>query len=274
MCSLVTCSLVWERLKANARIWPQPLSFLVMLVGPHFHRLIKLPEFFSPLKLSKSFLFHFSRDSFASYLSEDAMALQDGSAQDELPFNSAVGETNAEAETPVVSLDSAVGERPLAWRVHFSAADVEAIQNVRGIANLRQLMLDVKVRGPVGWRPVLAHHTTTACQPRKQTGTIDSLIVGGLDKVTWRNNQFEVTTLLPNAFADGDRISIEAVGSSTNMKGAKENCVHKLLSLLLALGPEKVHLHPNFFIVKTAYDFWWMKLGRPTSIFFTGRVLP
>ena len=74
------------------------------------------------------------------------MALQDGSAQDELPFNSAVGETNAEAEapvvpfnsavgetnaeaeTPVVSLDSAVGERPLAWSVHFSAADVEAIQ--------------------------------------------------------------------------------------------------------------------------------------------------
>ena len=218
MCSLVTCSLVWERLKANARIWPQPLSFLVMLVGPHFHRLIKPPEFFSPLKLSKSFLFHLSRDSFASYLSEDAMALQDGSAQDELafnsavgetnaeaeapvvPFNSAVGETNAEAETPVVSLDSAVGERPLAWSVQFSAADVERIQNVRGIANLRRLMLDVKLRGPTGWRPVLAYHTTTACQPRKQTGTIDSLVVGGLDRVTLRNNQFEVTVLLPNAF--------------------------------------------------------------------------
>ena len=81
MCSLVTCSLVWERLKANARIWPQPLSFLVMLVGPHFHRVVKTPEFFCQLKLSKSFLFHLSRDSFASYLSEDAMALQDGSAQ-------------------------------------------------------------------------------------------------------------------------------------------------------------------------------------------------
>ena len=107
------------------------------------------------------------------------MALQDGSAQDELPFNSAVGETNVEAEAPAVSLDSAVGEPPLAWSVHFSAADVEAIQKVRGVANLRQLMLDVKLRGPVGWRPVLAHHTTTSCHPRKQTGTIDSLIVWG-----------------------------------------------------------------------------------------------
>ena len=108
-------------------------------------------------------------------------------------------------------------------------------------------MIDPKVKGPRGWRPILAHHTTTACQPRKQTGTIDSLIVGGLDEVTWRNNQFEVTTLLPNAFADGDRISIEAVGSSTNKKGAKEDCVQKLMSLLLAIGPEKVHLHTSFF---------------------------
>ena len=128
------------------------------------------------------------------------MELQDGSAHDDLSFHSAVGEndavaeasvvsfdsavgeTNAAAETPVVSLDSAVGEGPFAWNVHFSAADVEAIQKVRGVANLRQLMLDVKLRGPVGWRPVLAHHTTTACQPRKQTGTIDSLIVGVLTR--------------------------------------------------------------------------------------------
>ena len=62
-----------------------------------------------------------------------------------------------------------------------------------------------------------------------------------------RSNQFEVTTLLPNAFEDGDRISIEAVGSSTNKKGAKDVCVHKLLSLLLAIAPEKVHLHTSFF---------------------------
>ena len=165
-----------------------------MLVGPHFHRLSKPAEKFWSFKLSKSCLFHLSRDSFATYFSEDAMALQD------------------------VSLGSAVGEVPFAWHVHFSAADVEAIQLVPGIVSLRQLMLDVKLRGPTGWRPVLAHHTTTACQPRKQTGTVDSLKDAGLENVIWRNNQWEVTTVLANAFVDGDRISIEAVGSDTTKK--------------------------------------------------------
>ena len=69
----------------------------------------------------------------------------------------------------------------------------------------------------------------------------------GIEDFTKRGNLFEVIVRLPNAFCDGDRISIEAVGSSTNIKAAKEDCVHKVISLLLAIGPEKVHLHPSFF---------------------------
>ena len=191
------------------------------------------------------------------------MPLQDGSAQDDLPFSSAVGEqpvsaqddlpfNSAVGEQPIsaqndLPFNSAVGEQPIPWNVQFSAADVEAIQKVSGICKLRSLMFDPKVKGPRDWRHILDHHTTTACQPRKQTGTCESLIVEGIDKSTERGNRFEVMVRLPNAFCDGDRISIEAVGSSTNMKGAKEDCVHKLISLLLAIGPEKVHLHPSFF---------------------------
>ena len=74
-----------------------------------------------------------------------------------------------------------------------------------------------------------------------------SLIECGIGEVTKRDNLFQTTVNLPNAFYNGDRISIEAVGSATNQKGAKEDCVQKVMSLLLAIAPEKVHLHPNFF---------------------------
>ena len=206
------------------------------------------------------------------------MPLQDGSAQDDLPFSSAVGEqpvsaqddlpfNSAVGEQPIsaqndLPFNSAVGDQPIRWNVHFSALDVEAIQKVSGICKLRSLMFDPKVKGPRGWRHILAHHTTRAHQPRKQPATCESLIVEGID-----GKRLEVMVRLPNAFCDGDRISIEAVGSSTNITGATEDCAHKLTSLLLAIGPEKVHLHPSFsLLVERPYLFWCMKLGRPTSL--------
>ena len=53
---------------------------------------------------------------------------------------------------------------------------------------------------------------------------------------------------LPNAFYDGDQISIEAVGSCTSKKGATNDVCQKLLSLLLAIALEKVHLCASGFI--------------------------
>ena len=97
---------------------------------------------------------------------------QEQFAQNDLPFNSVVGERVVEAEAPVVPLDSAVGEGAILGDVHLSAADVDAIQNLNSMSKLREVMFDptVKEEGPrKGWRQTLAHHTPTACQPQKQT---------------------------------------------------------------------------------------------------------
>ena len=40
---------------------------------------------------------------------------------------------------------------------------------------------------------------------------------------------------LPNAFNDGDKISIEAVGSATSKKGATDDVSQKLLSIATLL---------------------------------------
>ena len=75
---------------------------------------------------------------------------QEQFAQNDLPFNSVVGERVVEAEAPVVPLDSAVGEGAILGNVHFSAADVDAIQNLNSMSKLREVMFDptVKDEGP------------------------------------------------------------------------------------------------------------------------------
>ena len=149
-------------------------------------------------------------------------------------MNADVGDGN---NLPLVS---AVGERDAPWNVKFTAAEVDAIQNLRGMSDLRRLMHDESIKGPKGWRPVLAHHTSTACQPQKQHGPADNNLNDcGIENATKRGNLFEVTVVLPHSYYAGDLIEIEAVGSSRSKKEAKEDCVQKLMCLLLAIAPKR-----------------------------------
>ena len=151
-----------------------------------------------------------------------------------------------------LELVSAVGERPVPWNVKFIPYDVDTILYMEGMTALRNLMRDGTILGPKGWRRALAHHTSTACQPQKQRGPADNNLKDcGIENAYKRVNMWEVSVKLPHSYYAGDCIEIEAVGSKKSKKEAMEECVQKLMCLLLAIAPQKVHLHPSCFTYGT-----------------------
>ena len=99
------------------------------------------------------------------------------------------------------------------------------------------------------WRNALSHHATRSCQPRKHGGSpVFSLGDCGLDRCPrLPNGRYSVYVELPNSYEKGDAIKLSASGGGGSKKEAKRDVVLKLLTMLLTIGPQKIHLPAGAF---------------------------
>ena len=98
----------------------------------------------------------------------------------------------------------------------------------------------------VGHRRILSHHTTMACQPRKQAGPVSSLKDCGIDTKLGSAGHWRLELKMPSSFAHGDGLDVEYIGQEhTNFKDCQTEAARLVLAFLLVNRPSGVHLHAN-----------------------------
>jgi hypothetical protein len=132
------------------------------------------------------------------------------------------------------------------WNVKITARCTAFVLENIPEANTLRLLIDESLKE---WRSALSHHTTKACQPRKHSGSpVFSLEACGIERCQrLRDGTFSVNVELPNSFENGDAIQLSASGEGDSKPKAKRDVVVKLLTMLLTIGPQKVHLPASAF---------------------------
>ena len=111
---------------------------------------------------------------------------------------------------------------------------------------LRQLRAALAEEALTGFRPMLSHHTTTACQPGKALGSVNSLKASGLDEKHGQKGAWRVLVFLEHGFAPGDGYWVQFCGDpKPNFKDCQVEAAQCLLMILLANRPRGVHLHES-----------------------------
>ena len=81
-----------------------------------------------------------------------------------------------------------------------------------GLEEFAVLLKAIDDEKGVAYRQILSHHTTTACQPRKQAGPVSSLKDCGIDTKLGAAGHWRLDLKMESSFAYGDGLDVEYIG--------------------------------------------------------------
>ena len=116
-----------------------------------------------------------------------------------------------------------------------------SFDEMAGLEEFANLLNAIEEQRLVPPRLILSHHTTTACQPRKQAGPVSSLKACGMDRKLGLAGHWRLKLKMANSFAHGDGLDVEYVGREhTNFKDCKDEAAKLVLAFLLVNRPNGV----------------------------------
>ena len=122
----------------------------------------------------------------------------------------------------------------------------DLMQVLREWEEWKNFVHQIRANLVVSTRHLLSYHTTTACQIRKEEGTVGSLKDAGLDDVQRSGSGWQVTLRMTNSYERGDGFAFVHVSTVQRSKcEAQSTACLEIWCYLMMVNPYKVLSHPN-----------------------------